>query len=113
MNQGITDDHCIFIRGFRVFRPFGVLPKQLRGAAGFRVDQSQYGDHDDDELPMDLVPLPTATMVKYPSFYLHFPPFAQKLQSIVILSAYYRSTLPKWVLTWGFLVTVCTHNILT
>jgi len=60
-----------------------MLPKQLRGAAGF--DQSQYhGDHDDDELPMDLVMLPTATMVKYisknqlflfhliPSYYILF-----------------------------------------
>ena len=90
-----------------------MLPKQLRGAAGF--DQSQYhGDHDDDELPMDLVTLPTATMVKYPSFYLRFPPFSQKLQSIVILSMYYRSTLPKWVLTWnsGALLPLRVHPII-
>jgi hypothetical protein len=89
-NQDHTEDPSIFIRGFRVVRPFGVLPKQLRGAAG--PDSTLHGDGDDDDVPMDLISLPGATTVRYSYEIGVFLPLLN-LQSIATPSICYQSTL--------------------
>ncbi|KAI0284831.1 hypothetical protein BC826DRAFT_973171, partial [Russula brevipes] len=47
--QDLPEDQCIFIRGFRVTRLLGILPR-LRGAAG----PSQNPDQDPDEPELDM-----------------------------------------------------------
>ena len=44
--QDLPENQCIFIRGFRVFRKLGMLPRQLRGAA--RSNSSLDEDQDDE-----------------------------------------------------------------
>ncbi|KAI0302481.1 hypothetical protein BC826DRAFT_1172726 [Russula brevipes] len=48
--QDLPEDQCIFIKGFRVTRLLGILPR-LRGAAG----PSQSSDEDEDELEKQLL----------------------------------------------------------
>ena len=57
----MREDQCIFIRGFRVARVFGILPRQLRGAAGPNPDLDGHGGEPD----MELIPIPAVTKVKY------------------------------------------------
>jgi len=67
--QNLLEDQCIFIRGFRVVRRLGILPRQLRGAAG--PNPSLDRDHDHDKQHMELVSIPSATTVRRSN--CHFP----------------------------------------
>jgi hypothetical protein len=58
LDQNLPEDQCIFIRGFRVSRFWGILPR-LRGAAG----SMQSPDEDEDEPRMQLISNPTETNV--------------------------------------------------
>ncbi len=49
--QGLPRDQCVFIRGFRVTRVFGILPRRLRGAAG----PSDLSLDEDDESDKQLI----------------------------------------------------------
>jgi len=60
--QNLPEDQCIFIRGFRVARVLGILPKQLKGAGGPNSDPE--GDHDCDEPDKELISIPASTKVK-------------------------------------------------
>jgi hypothetical protein len=58
-----TEDQCVFIRGFRVVRMLGILPRQLKGVAG--PNPSPDGDHDDDEAGKELVSIPASAKVYF------------------------------------------------
>jgi hypothetical protein len=68
----------MFIRGFRIVRPLGILPRQLRAAAGpnpsldededfdwafAEIDSDDSTLLDNDERPRELMPPPTSTKV--------------------------------------------------
>ena len=54
----MPENQCIFIRGFRVKRIFGIFPR-LKGAAEPRPDPRL----DDREQEMQVVPIPNVTQV--------------------------------------------------
>jgi len=62
LRQNLREDQCVFIRGFRVARIFGIFPRQLKGAAG--PNPSPDGSRDDDEPDKALVSIPTFSEVK-------------------------------------------------
>lgn len=63
--KNLPEDQCIFVRGFRVVRRLGILPRQLRGAA--RPNPSRDRDHDDyDEQHVELVSLPNTAVSRDP-----------------------------------------------
>lgn len=62
-HQNLPEDQCIFIRGFRVVRVFGIFPRQLKGAAG--PNPSLDGDQDGDEPDKGLISISAAMKVKY------------------------------------------------
>lgn len=62
--KNLPEGQCIFIRGFRVVRRLGILPRQLRGAAGPNPPPDR--DHDDDEQHVELVSLPNASVSRDP-----------------------------------------------
>jgi len=70
----------MFIRGFRIVRPLGILPRQLRAAAGpdpsldedpdfdwafAELDLDDLSQSGDNERPRELIPPPTSAKVKY------------------------------------------------
>jgi prepilin-type processing-associated H-X9-DG protein len=61
--QNLLENQCVFIRGFRATRVFGILPRQLRGAAGPGLILQ--GDHDDDEPDKELISIASGTKVRY------------------------------------------------
>lgn len=64
LRQNLREDQCVFIRGFRVVRILGIMPRQLKGAAG--PNPSPDGSHDDDEPDKGLVPTPAFSGVRIP-----------------------------------------------
>jgi hypothetical protein len=60
--QNLPENQCVFIRGLRVTRVFGIFLRRLRGAAG--PNSIQDGDHDDDEPDKELVSMGAASKVK-------------------------------------------------
>ena len=58
----------MFIRGFRVARTFGILPKHLKAAAGPSSDTGGYGYEPDTEV----VSIPAAPKVKVSLFFSPF-----------------------------------------
>ena len=62
--QNLPDNQCVFMRGLRVTRVLGILPRRLRAAAGPNVIQGE--DHDEDEPDRELISIPSSTTVKYP-----------------------------------------------
>lgn len=62
--QNLREDQCVFIRGFRVVRIFGIFPRQLKGAAG--PNPSPDGSRDDDEPDKALVSIPASSEVTFP-----------------------------------------------
>ena len=61
--QNLPENQCVFIRGFRVTRVLGILPRRLRGAAGPNPDLDR--DHDDDELEQEVASMDLASKVKH------------------------------------------------
>jgi hypothetical protein len=61
--QNLPEDQCVLLRGFRVARILGILPKRLRGAAG--PHPSLDTDHDDYEPVKELSWTGSDTMVKF------------------------------------------------
>ena len=45
-HQNLPENQCVLVRGFRVTRVFGILPRRLRGAA--RPDPGDRGDDESD-----------------------------------------------------------------
>jgi len=65
ISQNLREDQCVFIRGYRVARAFGIFPKQIKGAAGPNpsLDEDEdEGSHDPDK---ELVSIPASTEVTY------------------------------------------------
>ena len=63
VGQNLLENQCIFIRGFRVARTLGILPKHLRAAAQPPTDAD---DNDQDSEPdMELISIPPMSKVKY------------------------------------------------
>ena len=60
--QDLRDDQCVFIRGFRVVRPLGIFPKQLKAEAGPNPCLDGMGRHKPDR---ELASIPTPTKVMY------------------------------------------------
>ncbi len=58
--QGLLENQCVFIRGYRVTRVFGILPRRLRAAAGPNPSLD-----DDDESDKELISLYSAKKVTY------------------------------------------------
>ena len=57
--QNLPEDQCIFIRGFRVARPFRFLPRHLVAAA----EPSSDSDEHNPEPDVELTSIPTASKV--------------------------------------------------
>ncbi|KAH9174169.1 hypothetical protein EDB89DRAFT_594079 [Lactarius sanguifluus] len=60
--EGLPEDQCIFVRGFRVTRKFKILPR-LKGAAGPNPDLEGYEEPD-----MELIPIPAEPEVMWQPF---------------------------------------------
>jgi hypothetical protein len=56
--QGLDENQCVFIRGFRVARSFWTLRRRLKAAAGPSPDQ------DDGGPDMEVISIPAITKVK-------------------------------------------------
>ncbi|KAI9454401.1 hypothetical protein BJY52DRAFT_729609 [Lactarius psammicola] len=52
--EGLPEDQCIFLRGFRATRKFKIFPPKLKGAAGPNPDPKGY----DEEPDVELIPIP-------------------------------------------------------
>jgi hypothetical protein len=61
IHQNLSEDQCVFIRGFRVTRTLRILPKHLIAAAGPSSDPDEYDDEPDPELTA----IPAITKVKW------------------------------------------------
>ena len=61
--ENLPEDQCIFIRGFRVARTLGILPKHLRAAAKPPTDTD--GDDWDSGPEVRLISIPTVSKVRY------------------------------------------------
>ena len=48
--QNLPENQCVFIRGFRVFRSFWMMPRRLKAAAGPSSDPGGYDGNTDAEL---------------------------------------------------------------
>jgi hypothetical protein len=63
IHENLPEDQCIFIRGFRVARTLGILPKHLRAAAKPSTDTD--GDDWDSGPEVRLISIPTVSKVSY------------------------------------------------
>ncbi|KAI0289731.1 hypothetical protein BC826DRAFT_591795 [Russula brevipes] len=61
--RNLLEDQCVLLRGFRVTRILGILPKRLRGAAGSHPSPDP--DHDDYETLKELTWSGSDTMLKF------------------------------------------------
>jgi len=61
--QNLSENQCIFIRGFRVARTLGILPKHLRAAAEPSTDMA--GNDRDSGREVELISMPTVSEVSY------------------------------------------------
>ncbi|KAH9992240.1 hypothetical protein BJV74DRAFT_403429 [Russula compacta] len=68
--NNLEENQCVLVRGFRVARVLGILPRRLRGAAG--QNPSLEEDDDDDEPDKELISI-GSVKVRYPD--RPFPPF--------------------------------------
>jgi hypothetical protein len=85
-----------------------MFPRQLRGAAG--LYPGLCGDNDDDELPMELIPLPTATTVKHSYFIsvsMLLLNFSQYRDPLHILSEYIAKVGGE---DWACVLIVCVSD---
>ena len=68
--ENLPEDQCIFIRGFRVARTLGILPKHLRAAAKPPTDTD--GDDWDSGPEVELISMPTVSKVSHLVFVFKF-----------------------------------------
>ena len=60
--QGLPENQCVLIRGFRVTRVFRSLPPRLRGMAG--SNPILHGDQDDNQPAEELLSIFSETTVR-------------------------------------------------
>jgi hypothetical protein len=60
VSQNLSEDQCIFIRGFRVARTLGIFPKHLKAAA-----ETPEADEFDEAPGLGLVSTPAVTKVRH------------------------------------------------